>query len=49
MTEKERGTVHAVGLLRALADQAMQENGRADAQGAAAAGMDIGSPATTRP
>ncbi len=57
MTEEERGTVDAVGLLRALAEQAMQENGLADAQGAAAvsvvpstaaaaaAGMDIGTPA----
>src|SRR5829696_5973514 len=56
MTEEERGAVDEVGLLRALADQAMQENGLADAQGAAsvsivpstasvaAAGMDIGTP-----
>ncbi len=56
MTEEERGAVDDVGLLRALADQAMQENGLADAQGAAAvsvvpstataaaAGMDIGTP-----
>jgi hypothetical protein len=56
MTEEERGAVNEVGLLRALADQAMQENGLADAQGAAsvsvvpstatvaAAGMDIGTP-----
>src|ERR687894_2131433 len=55
MTE-ERGAVDEMGLLRALADQAMQENGLADAQGAAsvsvvpstatvaAAGMDIGTP-----
>ena len=56
MTEEERGAGDEVGLLRALADQAMQENGLADAQGApsvsvvpstatvAAAGMDIGTP-----
>ncbi len=56
MTEEERGAVDDVGLLRALAEQAMQENGLADAQGAAsvsvvpstataaAAGMDIGTP-----
>jgi hypothetical protein len=56
MTEEERGVVDEVGLLRALAEQAMQENGLADAQGAAsvpvvpstatvaAAGMDIGAP-----
>ena len=55
MTEEERGAVDEVGLLRALADQAMQENGLADAQGApsvsvvpstatVAAGMDIGTP-----
>ena len=56
MTGEERGAVDEVGLLRALADQAMQENGLADAQGAAsvpvvpstatvaAAGMDIGTP-----
>jgi hypothetical protein len=56
MTEEERGAVDAVGLLRAMADQAMQENGLADAQGAtsvsvvpsaataATAGMDIGTP-----
>jgi hypothetical protein len=56
MTEEEHGTVVDVGLLRALAEQAMQENGLADAQGAAsvsvvpstataaAAGMDIGTP-----
>src|ERR687889_2474692 len=56
MTEEERGVVYEMGLLRALADQAMQENGLADAQGAAsvsvvpstatvaAAGMDIGTP-----
>jgi len=56
MTEEERGAVDAVGLLRAMADQAMQENGLADAQGAASvavvpstataatAGMDMGTP-----
>ena len=56
MTEEERGAVDARGLLRALAEQAMQENGLADAQGAAsvsvvpstataaAAGMDVGTP-----
>ncbi len=56
MTEEERGAVESVGLLRAMADQAMQKNGLADAQGAAsvsvvpstataaAAGMDIGTP-----
>ncbi|MDQ4126961.1 MAG: hypothetical protein M3151_03260 [Actinomycetota bacterium] len=56
MTENERRAVDAEGLLRALADQAMQENGLADAQGAAAvsvapstatvaaAGMEIGTP-----
>ena len=56
MSEEERGTIDDVGLLRALAKQAMQENGLADAQGAAsvsvvpstataaAAGMDIGTP-----
>src|SRR3712207_4926209 len=56
MTEEERGAVDARGLLRALAEQAMQENGLADAQGAAAVsvvpstataaavGMDIGTP-----
>jgi len=56
MTEEERGAVDEVGLLRALAEQAMQENGLADAQGAAAvsvvpstataaaAGMDLGTP-----
>ncbi len=56
MTEEERRAVDAVGLLRALAEQAMQENGLADVQGAAAvsvvpatatvsaAGMDIGTP-----
>ena len=55
--EEERRAVNAVGLLRALAEQAMQENGLADVQGtaavfvvpstatAAAAGMDIGTPA----
>jgi hypothetical protein len=54
MAEEERRAVDNVGLLRALADQAMQENGLADAQGAAAVsvvpstataaavGMDIG-------
>jgi hypothetical protein len=56
VTEEERGAINDVGLLRALAEQAMQENGLADAQGAAAvsvvpstataaaAGMDIGTP-----
>src|ERR671916_2095416 len=56
MTEEERDVVDEMGLLRALAEQAMQENGLADAQGAAsvpvvpstatvaAAGMDIGTP-----
>ncbi len=56
MTEDERRAADAVGLLRALANQVMQENGLADAQGAAAvsvvpstatvaaAGMDIGTP-----
>ena len=56
MTEEERGAVDGVGLLRAMADQAMQENGLADAQGAASvsvvpstataatAGMDMGTP-----
>src|SRR5215212_1785743 len=56
MTEEERGAVDVVGLLRAMADQAMQENGLADAQGAASvsvvpstataatAGMDMGTP-----
>ena len=56
MTKEERGAVDARDLLRALAGQAMQENGLADAQGAAsvsvvpstataaAAGMDIGTP-----
>ncbi len=56
MSEEERRAVDAVGLLRALAEQAMQEHGLADAQGAAAvsvvpataavaaAGMDIGTP-----
>ena len=56
MREEERDAVDAVGLLRALAEQAMQENGLADVQGAAAvsvvpstaaaaaARMDIGTP-----
>jgi hypothetical protein len=56
VSEEERGAIDDVGLLRALAEQAMQENGLADAQGAAsvsvvpstatvaAAGMDIGTP-----
>lgn len=56
VTEEERRAVDAVGLLRALAEQAMQENGLADVQGAApvsiipataavaTAGMDIGTP-----
>ena len=56
MAEEERRAVDNVALLRALADQAMQENGLADAQGAAAVsvvpstataaavGMDIGTP-----
>lgn len=56
VTEEKRGAVDAMGLLRALAEQAMQEKGLADVQGAArvsvvpstatvtVAGMDIGTP-----
>ncbi len=56
MTEEERRDVDSVQLLRAMAEQAMQENGLADAQGAASvsvvptmataatAGMEVGTP-----